>query len=60
MVSFAVFAFGAGLLVYLFVADPAPTGAISSYDQAAQAFTAASLIAWALYAYFRLDLRRRN
>ncbi len=58
LVPFAVFAVGAGILVYLFVADPAPTGAMPGVDQSAQAFAGASLIVWAAYAFFRVDLRR--
>ncbi|MFN2377051.1 MAG: hypothetical protein ABR538_10970 [Candidatus Binatia bacterium] len=57
-VPVAVFAIGAGSLAYLIAADPAPTGAMPGYDQEAHGFVAASLITWALYAYFRLDLRQ--
>ena len=58
MVPFAVFVLGAGTLLYLSVARPAPSGALPGYDQALQGFTAATLVAWALYAFFRLGLRR--
>jgi hypothetical protein len=58
MVPFAVFAVGASILLYLFIADPPPTGGMPGYDQGAQAFAGASLILWALYALFRMDLRQ--
>lgn len=57
-VPFAVFAMGAGTLLHLFVTDPAPTGALPGYDHAARALAAATLIVWAAYAHFRLDLRQ--
>ena len=53
LVPFAVLAIGAGILVYLFVADPAPSGAIPGYDQSSQAFIGATLIVWACYAFRR-------
>jgi len=34
------------------------SGALPGYDQTAQIFSAASLILWACYAFFRLDLRK--
>lgn len=55
MVPFAVFSVGTGVLLYLFVAAPVPSG----YEEAAQGFTAASLMLWALYAFFRMDLQQR-
>lgn len=55
---FALFALGAGTLLHLFVTDPAPTGAMPGYDQTAQAFSAATLIVWSLYAHFRMELRQ--
>ena len=58
LVPFAVFAIGAAVLLYLAIAQPAPTGAIPGYDQTAQGFAAASLLVWAVYAYSRLDLRQ--
>ena len=57
-VSFAVFAAGAGVFVYLFIADPAPSGALPGYEQSAEALIAVSLILWACYAHFRRDLAR--
>lgn len=51
----AVFAIGAAVLAYLLLAQPAPTGALPGYDQAAQLFAGCTLVAWALYAFFRLD-----
>ncbi|HXC51743.1 MAG TPA: hypothetical protein VN634_12705 [Candidatus Limnocylindrales bacterium] len=60
MVPFAVFAVGAGILIYLFVAEPAPSGAMPGVDQSAQAFAAASLIVWSAYAFFRMDLRQQD
>lgn len=58
MVPYVVFAVGAAILLYLFIAKPAPSGAIPGYDQTAQGFTAATFILWALYAHFRLGLRQ--
>jgi len=52
-----VLAVGLAILLYHFLANPALTGAIPGYDQTAQVFTGISLVAWAVYAYFRLGLR---
>ena len=58
IVPYVVFAVGAGVLLYQFIAEPALTGAMAGYDQTAQVFTAASLVIWAFYAFLRTDLRR--
>jgi hypothetical protein len=58
LAPFAVFAVGAAILLWLFVTDPPPTGAMPGYDQAAQLFVAIAFIGWALYAYFRVKLGR--
>jgi hypothetical protein len=57
-VAFAVFAVGASIFVYLFLADPAPSGALPGYEQSAQAMIGVSLVLWACYAHFRMDLVR--
>ena len=59
MVPFAVLAIGAGIVLYLSLTDRASSEAISGYDQAAQGFSAVSLIAWAVYAFLRLGPRTR-
>jgi hypothetical protein len=58
LVPFVVFALGAAIVAYHVIAQPAPTGAIPGYDQTAMVFVAIAFIGWALYAYFRLGLRR--
>jgi hypothetical protein len=58
LTPFAVFAVGAAILLWLFVTDPPPTGAMPGYDQAAQLFVAIALVGWALYARFHLNLGR--
>jgi hypothetical protein len=55
---FAVFAYGAAIILYLVIADPEPTGAMPGYDQTAQGFTAATYMVWAFYAYYRMNLRQ--
>lgn len=58
LAPFVVFALGAAILVYHAIVQPAPTGAIPGYDQTAQVFVAFAFIGWAVFAYFRPELRR--
>ena len=50
-------AIGLAGLAWLFITQPAPTGAIPGYDQALALIVAWTLIVWAIYAQLRLFQR---
>lgn len=51
-------AIGLAAVAWLFITQPAPSGAIPGYDQALALIVAWTLVVWAIYAQLRLFWRR--
>lgn len=58
MTPLLVGALGLAGMAWLFITQPAPTGALPGYDQALALIVAWTLVVWAIYAQLRLFQRR--